>query len=80
VSANLDVVLAAQVQVHLPFVRVEAIPAGHDWPGLPLVAVLDGTSAVIASRDGAGVLGHWSSAPPFVAAARITFDRLRMTP
>jgi HTH-type transcriptional regulator, sugar sensing transcriptional regulator len=77
VGANLDVILLAQVQVQLPFVRVEAIPAGHDWPGLPLVAVLDGASAVIAARDGAEVLGHWSSAPPFVAAARITFDRLR---
>src|SRR5262245_22896180 len=77
VTAGLDVLLAAQIPVQLPFIRVEAIPSGFAWPGLPLVAILDGASAVIGSRAGAGVLGHWSSAPPFVAAAKITFDRLR---
>lgn len=77
VSASLEVLLAAQVPVQLPFARVEAIPSGFDWPGLPLVAVLDRASAVIGARGGAEVLGHWSSAPSFVAAARIIFERLR---
>jgi sugar-specific transcriptional regulator TrmB len=77
VSAGLEVLLAAQLPVQLPFIRVEAIPSGFDWPGLPLVAILDGSSAVIGARNGVGVLGHWSSAPPFVAAARVTFERLR---
>ena len=76
-SAELEVVLAAQVPVQLPFTRVEAIPSGFEWPGLPIVAVLDGTGAVIGSRGPTDVLGHWSSAPSFVAAARVTFDRLR---
>ncbi len=76
-SAELEVVLAAQVPVQLPFARVEAIPSGYEWPGLPIVAVLDEISAVIGSRGPTDVLGHWSSAPSFVAAARVTFDRLR---
>lgn len=76
-SAALEVVLAAQVPVQLPFSRVEAIPSGYEWPGLPIVAVLDEASAVLGSRGPADVLGHWSSAPSFVAAARVTFDRLR---
>jgi sugar-specific transcriptional regulator TrmB len=80
VSAGLDVILASQVPVQLPFMRVEAMPSGFDWPGLPLVAIIDGSSAVIGARSGADVLGHWSSAPPFVAAARITFERLRAAP
>lgn len=80
VSAGLEVQLAAQVPVQLPFIRVEAIPSGFDWPGLPLVAILDSTSAVIGARDNSVVLGHWSSAPPFVAAARVTFERLRAVP
>lgn len=80
VTAGLEVILAAQVPVQLPFTRVEAIPSGFEWPGLPLVAIIDGTSAVIGARGGADVLGHWSSAPPFVAAARITFERLRTAP
>lgn len=80
VSAGLEVQLAAQVPVQLPFIRIEAIPSGFDWPGLPLVAILDSTSAVIGARDNSVVLGHWSSAPPFVAAARVTFERLRAVP
>lgn len=80
VSAGLEVILRAQAQVHLPFVRIEAIPGGFDWPGLPLVGVIDGASAIIAARDGAEVRGHWSRAPAFVAAARITFDRLQVSP
>ena len=79
VGAGLEVVLRAQVQVSLPFVTVEALPGGFAWPGLPLVAVLDDLSAVIASREGSEVRGHWSSAPAFVAAARLTFDRLGTT-
>jgi sugar-specific transcriptional regulator TrmB len=80
VSAGLVVELCAQVPVHLPFTRVDAMPSGHPWPGVPLVAVVDDASAVIASRDGAQVRGHWSSAPSFIAAARVTFDRLRTAP
>lgn len=80
VSAGLEVVLGAQVQVQLPFALVEAIPGGHAWPGLPLVAVVDQGRALIAARDGAEIAGHWSSAPAFVAAARVTFDRLRTPP
>jgi sugar-specific transcriptional regulator TrmB len=76
-TAGLEVLLAAQVPVQLPFIRVEAIPSGFTWPGLPLVAVLDEASAVIGARGPADVLGHWSSAPSFVASARITFERLR---
>lgn len=77
VTAGLDTQLLSQAVVQLGFVQVDAIPGETQWPGLPLVAVMDDTSAVLAARDGADVRGHWSSAPTFVAAARITFDRLR---
>lgn len=80
VSDGLEVILYAQAQIQLPFALVEAIPGGHAWPGVPLVAVVDQRRALIAARDGAEVQGHWSSAPAFVAAARVTFDRLRMPP
>lgn len=79
-TAGLEVELAAQVPVQLPFIRIEAIPSGFEWPGLPLVAVLDNASAVIGARGPNDVLGHWSSAPAFVAAARVTFERLRTGP
>jgi sugar-specific transcriptional regulator TrmB len=77
VAAELSVSLHAQVQVHLPFAPVPAIPGGFRWPGLPLVAVVDDRSAVIASREGPDVRGHWSMTPSFVAAARLAFETLR---
>jgi hypothetical protein len=77
VGAGLDTRLFAQVPVPLPFTRVESISGNNGWPGLPLVAVIDDRSAVLASREGAEVRGHWSMAPAFIAAARLAFTQLR---
>lgn len=79
-AAGLALELYAPGPVALPFAEVQLATDGQDWPGAPVVAVVDGRSAVIASRRGSEVEGHWSSAPPFVAAAHHTFDRLRTGP
>lgn len=76
-SAGVEVQLLSQQPLQLGFAAVEAVAGGDGWPGVPLVAVLDETRAVLAAREGNDVNGHWSSAPTFVAAARITFDRFR---
>jgi sugar-specific transcriptional regulator TrmB len=78
-SAGLALSLAAPLAVALPFAAVEPVDAPTDWPGTPLIAVMDGAGAVIASREGTAVQGHWGTAPTFVAAARFTLDRIRMT-
>ena len=80
VTAGLEVALCSQVPINLSFARVEAIPSSHHWPGLPLISIVDGRSAVVASREGGEVRGHWSTSPAFIAAARITFDHLRAQP
>lgn len=54
----------------------EASPEAAAWPGIPLIAVVDGRSAVIAARRGAEVSGHWGTAPAFVAAARLALRQL----
>lgn len=74
VGAGLEVLLKAPDAVDLSFARVEAVTSTRQWPGIPFVGVFDENSAVIASRVGSDIRGHWSSAPPFVAAARLTFD------
>jgi sugar-specific transcriptional regulator TrmB len=79
-SAGLDLDLRAPSGTELPFAPVAAIEGDSRWPGLPLVGVFDEQSAVIASRNGLEVHGHWSSALPFVAAARLTFEHFRTTP
>jgi hypothetical protein len=46
---------------------------------MPIIAVVDDRSAVLASRDGSDVRGHWSTAPAFVAGARLALERLKTT-
>lgn len=76
VTAGLDVtLLSAGGSASLDFAEVTSIEAG-DWPGLPLLAIVDDRSALVAARDGAAVRGHWSTAPAFVAAARLAFAHL----
>jgi sugar-specific transcriptional regulator TrmB len=80
VSAGLSVELFSTARVDLDFIGVEAIPPGHPWPGMPIIAVVDDTGALIAARQGNDVHGHWSAAPAFVAAARLTLERFRTAP
>lgn len=76
VAAGLAVtLLSAGGGAALDFADVTAIDAG-DWPGLPLLAVIDDRNALVATRNGAAVRGHWSTAPAFVAAARLAFEQL----
>jgi sugar-specific transcriptional regulator TrmB len=59
----------------LGFVEVGVVTAHRDWPGMPILAVFDRHSAIIAARNGNEVQGHWSSAPSFIAAAHLTLER-----
>jgi len=77
VASGLEVVLCAPEPVTLQFASVEKVREPDGWPGIPLVAVVDARSAVLASREGRQVRGHWSTAPTFVVAARIVFDCFR---
>jgi sugar-specific transcriptional regulator TrmB len=76
VSSGLPVDLYSTGPVDLGFSPVEVIGEGHPWPGTPIVSVVDGRSALLASRQGGDVRGHWSTAPSFVAAARLALERL----
>jgi len=79
-TAGVELELRALEPVDLPFAPVQVAHAGHPWPGQPLVAVVDGRSAVMAARTGAEVRGHWSTAPAFVAAAALAFERFGTAP
>ena len=53
--------------------------------GIPLLLcatapVVDDRTAILAARQGAEVRGHWSTAPAFVAAARLALERFRYGP
>jgi hypothetical protein len=71
VSAGLPVSLQSTQPVELGFAPVQVVSGDHDWPGMPIISIVDDQSAIIGARNGADVHGHWSAAPAFVAAARL---------
>jgi sugar-specific transcriptional regulator TrmB len=79
-SAGVQLTLLATGPVELPFASVTVVSNGPDWPGAPLVCVVDDRSALVAYRNGNDVHGHWSTAPALVAAARLTLSRYGGSP
>jgi sugar-specific transcriptional regulator TrmB len=77
VSSGVSLDLWSTAPVDLDFVAVSVIAPGYRWPGMPILVVADDRSAIIGARDGNRVSGHWSTAPAFVAAARLALERLR---
>ena len=79
-SAGVPLTLCSTGPAELGFTPVEIVPEGnHGWPGMPIIAVVDDRVAIVAAREGSDVRGHWSTAPSFVAAARLAFERFRGT-
>ncbi|MEP6475243.1 MAG: helix-turn-helix domain-containing protein [Gemmatimonadota bacterium] len=78
VAAGLDVALycSGVSPAELGFADITVVPEPADWPGNPLLGVIDGKTAVIATRQGGEVTGHWSSATAFVAATRAALAQL----
>jgi len=77
-SAGVPLTLCSTGPVELGFTAVEVVSGeGRSWPGMPVIAVVDGRSAIIASRQGSDVKGHWSTAAAFVAGARLSLERFR---
>lgn len=79
-SAGVPLSLWSTGPVDLGFVSVEVVPVEHGWPGMPIITVVDDRSAIVAARRDNQVQGHWSTAPAFVAAARLAFERFSAAP
>jgi sugar-specific transcriptional regulator TrmB len=76
-SAGVPLTLCATAPVDLGFETVQVIADTDGWPGMPILSVVDHRSAIMATRSGSDVQGHWSTAPAFVAGARLALERLR---
>jgi sugar-specific transcriptional regulator TrmB len=74
-AANIPVSLWSTSPVDLDFAPVGVVAYQASWPGMPILAVFDSNSAIIAARNGSEVHGYWSSAPSFLAAARLSLER-----
>jgi sugar-specific transcriptional regulator TrmB len=76
-AAGVRLTLFSIGPVELGFVPVLAIaPASEVWPGMPVILVADDRAALVAARNGGEARGHWSTAPAFVAAARLALEHL----
>lgn len=60
--------LCALRPVTLDVAPVSVTPPPPSWPGEPVLAVIDRRVALLASRTGDVVSGHWGTAPTLVAA------------
>lgn len=76
-AVGVPLILCAPAPVELGFAVVEVVSRHLEWPGMPILSVVDARSAVIASRSNTEVRGHWSTAPSFVAAAHLALAQLR---
>jgi sugar-specific transcriptional regulator TrmB len=76
VSGGVRVSLWSIGPAQLDFMEVRDVASEGRWPGMPIIMVADDRSAIIGSRQGNEVEGHWSSAAPFIAAARLALERL----
>jgi HTH-type transcriptional regulator, sugar sensing transcriptional regulator len=74
-AAGVPLHLLASGPAELGFATVEQIAIDPAlWPGMPIILVVDDRSAILASRSGAEVRGHWSTAATFVAGARLALE------
>lgn len=75
-GAGVSLALKSVGPVSLPFAEVETVAADGAWPGQPVILSVDGRSALLASRNGDQVDGHWGTAPTLVAAAMLAMRGL----
>jgi len=75
-GAGASLELYSSGSASLDFASISQVSETPDWPGSPLISVVDRRSAVIAGRRGVEVTGHWSTAPAFVAAATLALRQL----
>jgi sugar-specific transcriptional regulator TrmB len=74
-SAGARMSLWSTGPTQLDFSEVRVAANGDRWPGMPILMVVDGRSAIIGSRRGSEVQAHWSRAAPFIAAAALALEQ-----
>jgi sugar-specific transcriptional regulator TrmB len=79
-STGVTMELLASGPVELAFATVGVIREGASWPGDPILFVVDDRGAVLASRNGDVVGGHWGTDPVFIAATQTVIQSFRSPP
>lgn len=75
-AAGVTLNVASTAAAPLGAIELTVIPP-PDWPGEPVILVVDDRAALIGARDGERFSGHWGSGSAFVAAAKTSLAALR---
>ena len=69
--------LASTDSVELPFSPVSVAPPSTEWPGEPILFVVDDRGAMLGFRQGDKVSAHWGTGVVLIAATSVLIRRLR---
>ena len=75
-ASDVELLVISTGPTALGSIEVEVI-SRPEWPGEPVLLVVDNRGALIGARDGDRFNGHYGSGDAFVAAARHTLSALR---
>jgi sugar-specific transcriptional regulator TrmB len=69
--------LSATEPTELPFASVGHAPVSREWPGEPILVVIDDRGAMLGFRAGEKISAHWGTGPVLIAATRVLIRRFR---
>jgi sugar-specific transcriptional regulator TrmB len=78
-SSGVPLSLWSTAPIDMGFGTVGVVAQDLGWPGMPVIAVVDDSSAILATRNGDEVRGHWTTTPSMVAAARLALERFTLS-
>lgn len=70
-GAGVAMSLGSSSALDLGFAHVDAVTTLERWPDEPVLMVIDDRGAILASRRGEAVDGHWATGATFIAAVSI---------
>ncbi len=76
-AGGVDLELAAPEPVDLSFAPVRRADLVDEWPGEPILFVVDDRGALLGFRQGEKVSAHWGTGPVLIAATTVLIRRLR---
>jgi sugar-specific transcriptional regulator TrmB len=76
-AGGVELDLAAAEPVELSFATVSRANPTGEWPGDPILFVVDDRGAMLGFRQGDKVSAHWGTGPVLMAATTVLIRRLR---
>jgi sugar-specific transcriptional regulator TrmB len=76
-ASGVELELAAHEAVELSFAAVSQAPPTGEWPGEPILFVVDDRGALLGFRQGDKVSAHWGTGAVLIAATTVLIRRLK---